>query len=111
MLAPLRTNLADEFRTVQRKNQQIEVISQRNGLGYTAAEKAFLERLDIKIVKEPKTLQIVDNETFVFGRDGWDSMRVQVYCCHNQPNLYMDNGAEGALDHLEKRYEAVSTSS
>jgi hypothetical protein len=29
----------------------------------------FLERLRIKIVKEPKALQIVDNEAFVFGQD------------------------------------------
>jgi hypothetical protein len=93
------------------KNQEIEIISQRNGLGYTDVENSILERLRIKIVKEPEALRMVDNKTSVFGQDRGGSMRVHAYCRHSQPNLYIGNGAEGGIGpfyHLEKRYEDVS---
>jgi hypothetical protein len=92
--------LANDIRAVQRQNQEIEIISQRNGLGYTDVEKSILERLRIKIVKEPKALRMVDNKTFVFGQDRGGSMRVHAYCRHSQPNLYIGNGAEGGIGPL-----------
>ena len=61
-------------------------------------DRAVLERFNVRMVKEPKGMQMVDNETFVFSLSDGQGTAALAYCRNSQPDLYVGRSTDFALE-------------
>lgn len=70
-------------------NGDFEVISQDPK--YSKLDKALLEYLNVRVVKDTAAQLKVDNETLVFAPCWGQDSEIWAQCHHRQPGLYIGN--------------------
>lgn len=56
---------------------------------YNDLDVALLERLNVKVLKDPEAHRLVDQETFAFIPFWGDDYEILTQCHHRQPALHM----------------------